>query len=244
MLEALISRREKSKPKGPVGQVSWILPGTYQWTCPEGVTSVCCVVIAAGQMATYPTSANVGKAGDGGGLRWKNDIPVVPGTVYQITLGQNLQPNGTNPADLSYNGTFTNIGNVTTSALGLTAGAGNIGTPFGDGVGGGYGGTGGTSGQISTGGSSGGYQNGSTPRVTPTGLSGHGANLIGNDLTNGDTAGPNYPSSGGQHGGGGQSRNADNTTSVKRVRAGGRAGVRIMWGGGRSYPSNAADVTV
>lgn len=124
MLEALTSGGGELIPDGPIGQASWIDAGTYQWTCPEDVTLVCCVVVAAGQMSTYPTSANLGKAGDGGGLRWKNNIPVVPGTVYEIVIGQNRR----------------------------------------------------------------------------------------------------------------------NSASVKRVRVGGRAGVRIIWGGRRSYPNNAADI--
>lgn len=243
MLEALAGNTNSSKEDtGPVGQVEWSQPGTYEWICPEDVTSVCCVVVAAGQMSTYPTSANVGKAGDGGGLRWKNNVAVVPGTAYQIVVGQNRQPNGTNPPDLGYTATFTNTGNTTTSALGLTAGTGNSGTPFGDGVGGGYGGVGNTSGQINTGGSSGGYRNGVTPRSSANSYSGHGVNLIGGDLTNGNSAAPAYPADGGSYGGGAQSRNADNSTSVKRVRAGGRGAVRIMWGRGRSYPDNADNV--
>lgn len=243
MLEALAGNTNSSKEDtGPVGQVEWSQPGTYEWICPEDVTSVCCVVVAAGQIATYPTSANTGKAGDGGGLRWKNDITVIPGTTYQIVLGQHRRSNGSGIGDLAYNATFTDIGNVTTSALGLTAGAATAGTPFENGVGGGYGGLGNNAGQFSTGGSSGGYTNGTTRRISRDAYPGHGVDLYGNDLTNAQSAAPLYPSDGASLGGGGQSRNANNFSDVKRVRSGGRAGVRIMWGRGRSYPNNAADV--
>ena len=32
-------------PESVVGQQAWIAPGTYSWTCPAGVTSVCVLCI-------------------------------------------------------------------------------------------------------------------------------------------------------------------------------------------------------
>lgn len=244
MIEMLVGNLAAPEGPNPIGQAQWINAGTHEWVCPPDVTSVCCVVVAAGECGVFPTSANTGKPGAGGGVRWKNFIEVIPGNTYQIKVGQPALATGQNPPALSYTGVHTAIGDVTSSALGLTAGAGTIGTPFGDGVNGGYGEIGRTYNQYSTGGSSGGYRNGTTPRVTPNGYSGHGVDLIGNDLTNGGIGGPAYPNSGGQYGGGGQTRNATNSSDVKMGRSGGRGGVRIMWGRGRSYPDQAANVIV
>ena len=69
----------------PQGQVSFTTPGTYQWTCPEGVTSVCSVVIGAGTYSAFSGGAYMG--GNGGALRYMNDIPVIPGNVYTIVVG-------------------------------------------------------------------------------------------------------------------------------------------------------------
>lgn len=242
MLEVLASSLAAPLGPNPIGQEEWITAGIHEWTCPPDVTSVCCVVVSAGECGIFPTSANTGKPGAGGGVRWKNFIEVVPGNKYQIRVGQAALATGLNPQSIPYTGSHTAIGDVTSSALGLTVGAGSVGTPFGDGVGGGYGDIGRTYNQYSTGGSSGGYRTGTSPRLTPNGYSGHGVDLFGNDQTNGGLGGPLYPSSGGRFGGGGQTRNASNASDVKMGRAGGWGAVRIMWGRGRSYPDNAANV--
>lgn len=69
----------------PASQISFTTAGTYTWTCPEGVTSVCCVVIGAGAYSRFTSGYYEG--GNGGALRYQNNIPVVPGTVYNITVG-------------------------------------------------------------------------------------------------------------------------------------------------------------
>jgi hypothetical protein len=56
------------------GQAEFTTPGTYTWTAPAGVTSVCAVCIGAG-------------GAGGGGLGWKNKISVVPGTAYTLVVG-------------------------------------------------------------------------------------------------------------------------------------------------------------
>ena len=61
-------------------------PGTYTWVAPTGVTSVCVVCVggggASGKGANY-----FGTGGAGGALAYKNDITVVPGTSYSVTVG-------------------------------------------------------------------------------------------------------------------------------------------------------------
>ena len=60
-------------------------PGSYQWLCPEGVTSVCAVCVGGGGSGWIYSSYSRG--GGGGGLGWKNDIPVTPGQKYTVVVG-------------------------------------------------------------------------------------------------------------------------------------------------------------
>ena len=62
----------------PTGQVAYTAPGTYQWTCPVGVTSVSVVCVGAGGGG----SGGGGGGGGGGGLAYKNNIVVSPGSSY------------------------------------------------------------------------------------------------------------------------------------------------------------------
>lgn len=74
------------KPRTDVavfGDRIYRIPGTFSWTCPAGVTSVSVVCIGAG--ATGYT--NGGPGGSGGGLGWKNNIPVTPGQNYTVVVG-------------------------------------------------------------------------------------------------------------------------------------------------------------
>ena len=65
----------------PSGQQSYTSAGAFTWTAPAGVTSVCAVCVGAG--GNESTAAGDG----GGGLGWKNNIPVVPGQSYQVVVG-------------------------------------------------------------------------------------------------------------------------------------------------------------
>lgn len=67
----------------PPGQQAYTTPGTYSWTAPAGVTSVCVVCVGAGSSA----SGYFGTAGAGGALAWKNDISVTPGQSYTVVVG-------------------------------------------------------------------------------------------------------------------------------------------------------------
>ena len=61
------------------------IPGTYNWTVPAGVTSINVAAIGAGGGGV---AAYYGGAGGGGGLsNYENNIPVIPGTSYSITIG-------------------------------------------------------------------------------------------------------------------------------------------------------------
>jgi hypothetical protein len=61
------------------------VPGTYQWTCPTGVTKVSVVCIGGGGTVT-PLAGSV-TGGAGGALAYKNNITVVPGTQYTVVVG-------------------------------------------------------------------------------------------------------------------------------------------------------------
>lgn len=63
------------------GQV--ILTSGSSWVCPEGVTSVS--VVCIGPAAIGGAAQRTGSAG--GGLGYKNNIPVIPGTSYTYQVG-------------------------------------------------------------------------------------------------------------------------------------------------------------
>jgi hypothetical protein len=168
----------------PTGQVEYTAPGTYSWTAPTNVTSVCVVCVGGG--ASGGASSNTYMyAGGGGGLGYKNNIAVTPGNSYTVVVGAGGaavavaagSTNGNNGGD-SY---FINTSTVKGGGGNGTTGAG--GTYTGDG--GGNGGNGGhdASGYGSGGGGAGGY----------AGNGGNGMYSAGSGGTNG---------SGGSGGGG------------------------------------------
>ena len=66
------------------GEVEYLTPGTYTWTAPRGVTSVCAVCVGGGGAGG---SKNYKVGGGGGGLGWRNNIPVTPGQRYTVVVG-------------------------------------------------------------------------------------------------------------------------------------------------------------
>ena len=68
---------------GGGGSEIFCTPGTYCWVAPAGVTSVSIVSIGGG-------------SGSGGALAYKNNITVVPGNSYQVTVGAGTKFNGGN----------------------------------------------------------------------------------------------------------------------------------------------------
>ena len=69
----------------PVGQQAYTSPGTYYWTAPAGVTSVCVVVVGAGGSGMKDHDSC---GGGGGALAYKNNYSVTPGSNYQVVVGQ------------------------------------------------------------------------------------------------------------------------------------------------------------
>lgn len=136
-------------------------PGTYQWTCPPGVTSVSVVCIGGGG-ATGSTFSGYG-AGGGGGLGWKNNIAVVPGQKYTVVVGAGGQVGSTNGGDSYFINTSTVRGLGGSTGFGSAGGAGGTFTGDGGGNGGrggnysgsGFGGGGGAGGYTGNGGQGG-----------------------------------------------------------------------------------------
>ena len=64
-----------------VGQQTFTVAGTQSWTCPPGVTSVCVVAIGPG------ANGYSMQGGGGGGLGYKNNIAVTPGSTYTVVVG-------------------------------------------------------------------------------------------------------------------------------------------------------------
>ncbi len=78
----------------PEGNHLQVAAEIRQWTVPPEVTKISAVCVGAGQGADGTPR---GKGGNGGDLRWRNDIPVVPGETLTIEVGKG----GTNSTDLA-----------------------------------------------------------------------------------------------------------------------------------------------
>lgn len=228
------------------GQQEYTLNGQYSWVAPAGVTSVCVVCVGAG---VY---------GRGGGLGWKNDISVTPGSSYTVTVAWYAQ----DPSQTFGKSSFINATTVAGYNSGTNDGGTYVGTGGGNGGGwsntlgsggggaGGYtgnGGNGGNEGNGSAGaggGGGGGY--GSSADFSGggggVGLLGQGSNgSAGNSSSRGGgggsggtSGGQGNASAGGSGGlyGGANSLNKDGSFGSFANGA-----VRIIWGAGRSFPS-------
>ena len=242
------------------GQEAYTTPGTYTWTAPANVTSVCVVCVGGGSC-------------NGAALAYKNDVPVVPGTGYTVVVAEaGVSTGGAGGAysdgeDSTFNnGTYTVIaeggsGNTQTPATpsGTYSGGGNGGISgegigsvgYGGGGAGGYSGNGGNNKGFSPwssdgagGGGAGGawaYWAGGGVGIMGEGASGlatseNGGGGSGGGDGGGEGSSGAGSSTGGEYGGGGSGRWAGNK--------GGHGAVRIIWGDGRSFPSTlTADQT-
>ena len=102
-------------PPPSAGQQEYTTPGTYSWTCPQYVTSVCVVCVGGGGSGQYRSnySSTLLAGGGGGGLGYKNNIPVIPGQTYTVFVGAGTPsasaPSGTgttNPATAAQDSYF------------------------------------------------------------------------------------------------------------------------------------------
>lgn len=164
------------------GEVKYTSPGSYNWTVPEGVTSVSALAIGGGGGGSPSTSYSNGIAGGGGAggaLHWRT-FTTTPGEIYTIVVGaggsggqqsgnsyantSNLTDGGESSIKTSLNdyivragggskGSYNNINSSGYSTGGLSY-YGDLGGGGGNGGRGGYGSSGNTSGG---GGGAGGY---------------------------------------------------------------------------------------
>lgn len=198
-------------PGVPTDQVTYGIPGTYSWTAPANVTSVCAVCVGGGGGGT---TGNNFAAGGGGGLGWKNNIPVTPGQSYTVVVGAGGTGNtsgGTNGGDSYFINATTVKGG---GGLGNNGGGGNyVGDGGGNGgphvVLGGGGGAGGYSGDgnSQTGGAGG---SGGANGLTGGGAGGGGVGLLG-EGSSGSNASYNNTQGGTLQGGGGGSGGGSGT---------------------------------
>lgn len=219
------------------GQQQWNTAGTYSFVVPDYCYEIAGVGIGSGGSGATGSSGDSYTSGGGGGgaLTYHNAIAVTPGETLTITIGApGYAISWTNGSGVA--GAACTIKRGATTLLEArggsggsntgTGGPGGVATPppggvsFPGGVGGGP-----SSGLFTSGGSSGRYAaagltGGSAASGVPPA---NGADLFGN--SDGSTVG---------HGGAG--------VKGPNSHAGVVGGIRIMWGPGRSFPSNAANV--
>ncbi len=93
MLEMMLMAKMQIPPPDIRGDAIFTAVGTTVWTCPPDVFSISFVIIGGGENGVFVTGSATG--GKGGGLRYRNNIPVVPGAKYNIGVGG---PGGTSSA--------------------------------------------------------------------------------------------------------------------------------------------------
>lgn len=243
-----------------VGQVEHLAAGTYNITVADNVYSWSCVVVQGGQGG----SSRFG--GSGGRLRWTNDLPVIPGEVLTVVVGDGgafgSKASVTPGADttISRGGTviFSSAFAVSGSIGGGNGGAG--GAPYyysddanggGGGGAGGYSGNGGNGGEAAATAGTGGAGGGGGRRSSATlddggegggvGVRGEGASGAAGSTLGGDGGFGSSSTSVTNGRGGGGGYWVDGGEIAGGVEQGGGSGgpgaFRAMWGGGRSYPS-------
>jgi hypothetical protein len=237
--------------------------GTYAWTCPPGVTSVCVVCIGGGSSSRGAQWSNY--AGNGGGLGWKNDISVKPGETYTVVVGKGGDGQGGSYAGgASYfidTATVRGAGASNSSGGGFTGDGGGTGGTGGQYGGGGAAGYVGNGGNEDSSGSGGGAAGGGSYSSTHGGASGGGVGPYGQGASGGGrgSGSPGLGGSGGEDGamgenpwysygqfgarrgglfgGGGAGTGSNTSLGGGGLNPGGRGCVRIIWGTGRKFPS-------
>ena len=166
------------------GQAEWTTGGTYSWTCPAGVTSVCAVCVGSGGGQ---------RSGGGGGLGWKNNIPVTPGQSYTVEVGAVDTGNGSQSYFIDATtvqgggGAGNGVQGDGGGYVGDGGGNGGVGSIGAHGDHGGGGGAGGYSGTGGTGGVS--QAGGDTTGTDGTGGAGGGGGGFSNGYAQGTGGG-------------------------------------------------------
>lgn len=227
MKNILFATKIPERPIALPDQMTWTVPGVYEWIVPQGVYKVSALMIGPGSTGWV----NVGSAfgGVGGAVRWKNDVDVTPGQKIQVVVGT-----GGLQDTITSTGNIPRVENTSSSTIfGIAAGNYATGTPLGNGVGGGNGGVYDVSGydKFNGGGPVGSVVN----AQLPTGQTAPCRGLNPSTMQHVDrTGGVNM----GQFaGGGGAAIPASLNGGKHQVWRGGHGAVRVIWGEGRAYPS-------
>mgnify|MGYP006979489839 CR=1 len=236
----IMIHRENNPPQGQLMIAGNTTSTTTQnWIVPDRVTSICAVCVGCG-------------FGGGGGLSYRNDIPVTPGETLVITIpvgGNVLVSRAGTPLVVagSASGNTAGLGGKNANVINDGGGNGGTGrnisqspTYYVGGGAGGYSGNGGTADATTGAGASGAgggggsarYVTGSPTTISPAG----GVGLLGQGA-NGAPGGAGSGGSGRTYGGG------SGTNSLVGSPTWSAGAVRIIWGPNRSYPFNAANVT-
>ncbi len=231
-------------PLTGAAQTLFTTTGAQSWTVPDGVTSISVVCIGGGE------GGGAEYGGDGGGLRYVNNISVTPGETLTVTVGaggaadnssftSSAGVNGGN-SSLARSGTILCLARGGASASGTLVGSGgsggnggapypapnaNYGTPY---SGGGGGGAGGYSGNGGNGASN------TTAATAGAGGGGGGGGLDTSNATNDDVSLLSYGSDGSGGGGVGPYGSGSNG-------AAGTTGATPTGGGGGSSGNNGAN---
>ena len=189
------------------GQQTYTSPGSYSWTCPEGVFSVSVVCVGTGGISQPGAGAG---GGGGGGLGYKNNISVTAGQSYTVVVGAR----GT--STYGYGNTATVSGDTyfinTSTVKGGGGGARTFANASAD-LGGGYTGDGGG--------------NGGNGGLSPGSNAGGGGGGAGGYSGDGGDGGSNSAGSAGSGGGGG----GGGSNGGGNQRSGGGGGVGILGSG-------------
>lgn len=243
------------------GQQAFTTVGTYSWVCPVNVFDVQVVCIGGGGRG------GVAIGGAGGGLGWKNLIPVVPGSSYTVVVGAGGSNVNSGFGGNSYfispstvqggGGEFFQYPSTEVNYTGGTYtgdGGGNGGSGIfvnqgnnnlyggGGGGGGGYTGNGGASSTSGSGGGGGGGGTGyasNTPGEARSGAGGGGTGLLGQSGSGyaGTNSGSFSSGSGGGGGSGGQAGHNSVPNDVSQLIIGGAYG-----GGGAGLNTGGYDI--
>lgn len=221
------------------GQQQWTTAGTYSFIVPANCYSIAAVTIGGGGGGanTGADWSYFGGGGGGGGLAYNNAIPVTPGETLTIIVGDGGLGAPIDKSD-GYPGDASSIKRSASFLLNANGGAkGEFNAGLGKGGVGGSGG--GIAGTVAYTGGTG--ATGSSGSVANGGFSGKYTSNGSNGSTGNSTqSAPNSANLTGGYGTFGTGSAGANSSSPRAK--GNTGGVRIMWGAGRSFPSNAADV--
>lgn len=88
MIEILTAVATKKKVES--GQKNFLVPGTFEFVVPPGITTLKVLVIAAGGGAgitqRFGTDYGIYQTGSGGGLAYSNNLAVTPGQVWNVVV--------------------------------------------------------------------------------------------------------------------------------------------------------------